>query len=214
MKLYSYFRSSAAFRVRIALNLKGLAFEYLPVDLLKQEQKSESFMQYNPQGLVPALALDNGEVLAQSVAIIEWLEESRPEPALLPADILERARVRSMVNNICCDVHPLCNVSVTNYLKKEYNAESADTLLWYTTWMHRGFSAIEQVLAKNKVLYSFGDTPGMADIFLAPQVYNARRFNIPLDDFPHLVRVVDNCMQLDAFAQAAPEAQPDCNLSS
>ncbi len=214
MKLYSYFRSSAAFRVRIALNLKGLPFEYLPVDLLKQEHKSDSFLQQNPQGLVPALALDNNEVLAQSVAIIEWLEESTPAPSLLPENFIERARIRSMVNSVCCDVHPLCNVSVTNYLKENLKAQEADTVHWYTTWMQRGFCAIEHVLANNNSLFSFSDEPCMADIFLAPQVYNARRFNIPLDDFPHLVRVVDSCMQLDAFAMAAPEAQPDFNLPS
>ncbi|MEP5570057.1 MAG: maleylacetoacetate isomerase [Halioglobus sp.] len=212
MKLYSYFRSSAAFRVRIALNLKGLNFDYLPIDLVQQEHKSQAFMAENPQGLVPALALDNNEVLAQSVAIIEWLEEIHPEPALLPHDALARARVRSMVNSICCDVHPLCNVSVTNYIKDQYSAGEVETLDWYTTWMHRGFAAIEQVLAANNTVYSFSDVPCMADVFLAPQLYNARRFGIVLDQFPHLVRVVDSCMQLEAFSNGAPEAQPDFNL--
>ena len=212
MKLYSYFRSSAAFRVRIALNLKGLEFDYLPINLVQQEHKSQTYMAENPQGLVPALELDNNEVLAQSVAIVEWLEETQPEPALLPRDALARARVRSMVNSICCDVHPLCNVSVTNYLKDQYSAGQPETLHWYTTWMHRGFNAIEQVLAANNTVYSFGDSPCMADVFLAPQLYNARRFGISLEQFPHLVRVVDHCMKLEAFSNAAPEAQPDFNL--
>ena len=209
MKLYSYYRSSAAFRVRIALNLKGLKYEYLPVNLVELDHKSESYLAANPQGLVPALELPSGQVLAQSVAIIEWLEQSYPDPALLPKDALEQARIRSMINTICCDIHPLCNVSVTNYLKDRYSAGQEATAHWYTTWMHRGFSAIEQVLAANNSAYSFGEMPCMADIFLAPQVYNARRFDVPMHDFPHLERVVDSCMQLDTFAQAAPDVQPD-----
>jgi maleylacetoacetate isomerase len=212
MKLYSYFRSSAAFRVRIALNLKEVDYDYLPVNLLQQEQKGGAYLNENPQGLVPALEVDSGEVLAQSVAIIEWLEENHPQPALLPGDALQRARIRSMVNSICCDVHPLCNMAVTNYLSLNLGAGQAETLQWYTTWMHRGFQAIEKVLAKNNTTYSFDDTPCMADLFLAPQVYNARRFDIELVDFPNLTRVVDNCMRLPAFANAAPEAQPDNTL--
>ena len=212
MKLYSYFRSSAAFRVRIALNLKGLSSEYLPVNLLQQEQKSKNYLDKNPQGLVPALALDSGEVLAQSVAIIEWLEETHPQPPLLPAEPLQRARVRSMINSICCDVHPLCNMSVTNYLQEHHQADQQAIIDWYTTWMHRGFTAIEQQLAANNSTYSFSETPCMADLFLVPQVYNARRFAIDLEPFPHLQRVVDNCRQLPAFAEAAPENQTDSTL--
>ena len=210
MLLYSYFRSSAAYRVRIGLNMKGLDYDYLPVNLLNKEQKGEDYLASNPQGLVPSLQLDNGEVLAQSVAILEWLEDEYPEPALLPADPLQRARVRSMVNSICCDVHPLCNMSVTNYLQEHHQASKADVIRWYTTWMHRGFAAIEQRLSANNSRYSFGETPCMADILLVPQVFNARRFDIPLEAFPHLCRVVDNCRQLPAFAAAAPENQPDC----
>ena len=212
MQLYSYFRSSAAYRVRIALNIKGLDYGYLPVNLLNKEQKGNDYLARNPQGLVPALQLDSGEVLAQSVAILEWLEEEHPEPPLLPKAPLQRARIRSMVNSICCDVHPLCNMSVTNYLQEHHQASKTDVIHWYTTWMHRGFTAIEQQLAANNAPYSFGETPCMADVLLVPQVYNARRFDIPLEDFPHLLRVVDNCRQLPAFEAAAPENQPDSTL--
>ncbi|TDG14123.1 maleylacetoacetate isomerase [Seongchinamella unica] len=209
MELYSYYRSSAAFRVRIVLNIKGLDYGYLPVNLLQSEQKGEDYLAHNPQGLVPALQLDSGEVLTQSVAILEWLEESYPEPALLPEDPLQRARIRSMVNSICCDVHPLCNIAVTNYLKANYQADEEAVHNWYTTWMHRSFSPIEQQLAANNSTYSFGEAPCMADVLLVPQLFNARRFAIALDEFPHLQRVVDNCLELPAFAAAAPDRQPD-----
>jgi maleylacetoacetate isomerase len=214
MKLYSYFRSSAAFRVRIALNIKGLEYDYLAVNLLKSEQKGTDYMSLNPQGLVPALVIPDGDLIAQSVAILEWLEETHPTPPLLPADPLERARVRSVVNAVTCDMHPLCNLAVTNYLKAEHDAGDQDILNWYTTWMHRGFFAIEQVLAQNDSQYSFGDQPCMADLVLVPQIYNARRFKVPLENFPHITRVVDNCNALPAFAEAAPEAQPDSTIKT
>ena len=212
MKLYSYFRSSAAYRVRIALNLKGIAYDYLPVNLLQQEQKAPDYLARNPQGLVPALELDGGEVLAQSVAVLEWLEETRPEPPLLPADPLQRARVRSVVNSVCCDIHPLCNIAVVDYLKTHHGAVQEDIVNWFRTWMHRGFGAIERVLAHNDAPCAFGPTPTLADVVLVPQVYNARRFDIPLQDFPHLTRVTDHCAALEAFAAAAPERQPDSTL--
>ena len=212
MKLYSYFRSSAAYRVRIALNIKGLEYDYLPVNLLQTEQKSADYMALNPQGLVPAMALPGGDVIAQSGAILEWLEETHPLPRLLPGEPLERARVRSVVNAITCDMHPLCNMAVTNYLKAQHDAQEDDILNWYTTWMHRGFSAIEQVLAQNNTPCSFGEQPCMADLVLVPQIYNARRFNIALEDFPNVTRVVDHCNTLPAFASAAPEQQPDSTL--
>ncbi len=212
MKLYSYFRSSAAFRVRIALRLKGLDYDTLPINLLKAEQKSADYLALNPQGLVPALELEPGTVLGQSVALLEWLEECHPQPHLLPLDPLERARVRSVVNSITCDVHPLCNIAVTNYLQTRYEADKDDILDWYTTWMHRGFAAIEPVLAANNRPCAFGDEPGMADVCLVPQVYNARRFDIDLAPFPHLTRVVDHCRTLPEFEAAAPENQPDSTL--
>lgn len=212
MKLYSYFRSSAAYRLRIALQLKGLEAEYVPVNLLKIEQESDQYLALNPQGLVPAMELPGGVTLGQSVALLEWLEETYPEPALLPQDSLDRARVRSVVNNITCDVHPICNLAVTNYLKEHLGAEQPDVIAWYTHWMHRGFRAVEKVLAENDTTFSFGEQPGMADICLVPQVYNARRFNIPLESFPHINRVVDNCKKLAPFRDAAPELQPDSTL--
>jgi len=209
MKLYSYFRSSAAFRVRIALNLKEIDHDYLPVNLLQGEHKSAAYLSINPQGLVPAMEITEGELVAQSVAMLEWLEETYPQPALLPSDPLQRARVRSVVNSIACDIHPICNVSVTNYLKDRHAVNQEGIIHWYTTWMHRGFQAIEQVLAANDSTYSFGEQPGMADICLVPQVYNARRFDISLEGFPNITRVVDTCNELPVFTGAAPEVQPD-----
>ena len=209
MKLYSYYRSSAAYRVRIALNLKGLSYDYLPVNLLQGEQKAAAYMARNPQGLVPALELDGGELLAQSVAILEWLEESHPQPALLPVDLLQRARVRSLVNNITCDIHPLNNLSVMNYLRQNLGADDAAIHQWYCAWVDRGFSAIERNLAETMGDCCFGDQPTLADVCLVPQVYNANRFKVPMGGYPHIRRIADHCNSLDAFARAAPEVQPD-----
>jgi maleylacetoacetate isomerase len=212
VKLYSYFRSSAAYRVRIGLNLKNLDYDYLPVNLLQGEHKGDAYLGINPQGLVPAMELPDGQVLGQSIALLEWLDETCPEPPLLPGDPLQRARVRSVVNSVACDIHPICNMSVTNYLKIYFDADRDNVLQWYTTWMHRGFSAIEQVLAVNDSRFSFGDQPSLADVVLVPQVYNARRFEVSLAAFPNIRRVVDTCNTLPAFADAAPEAQPDSTL--
>ncbi len=209
MKLYSYFRSSAAYRVRIALKLKGLPYDYIPVNLLKKEQKSPEYLEHNPQGLVPSLMSGEGEIIAQSVAILEWLEETQPQPALLPTNPLARAQVRSLVNNIVCDVHPLCNISITNYLRANHGVDDDGIFAWYCTWMHRGFEAVEQAITANNSQFALGNTPGLADICLVPQIYNADRFNIPMEKFPNIRRVVDNCKALEAFAEAAPEAQPD-----
>ena len=209
MKLYSYYRSSAAYRVRIALNLKGLPYDYVAVNLLHNEQKSEEYMARNPQGLLPALELEGGEVLAQSVAILEWLEDTNPAPALLPSDPLPRARVRSLVNNIVCDIHPLNNLSIMNYLRKELGASDEGVHRWYCNWVDRGFSAIEQNLADNMGDCCFGDQPTLADVCLIPQVYNAYRFKVPMESYPNIRQVVQHCNSLEAFANAAPEAQPD-----
>jgi maleylacetoacetate isomerase len=209
MKLYSYFRSSAAYRVRIALNLKGLAYDTVPVNLLQTEQQSTDYLAKNPQGLVPALELDDGSVLAQSVAILEWLEESHPQPALLPADPLARARVRAVVGSLACDIHPLNNLAVLTYLKGPLTADEGQVKTWYATWVARGFRAIEQVLAREAGAFCFGDSPTLADCCLVPQVFNARRFEVPLGDYPTISRVADHCDTLEPFRAAMPSRQPD-----
>jgi len=209
MKLYSYFRSSAAYRVRIALNLKGLGYDYLPINLLDREQKSAQYMQDNPQGLVPALATNDGDIIGQSIAIMEWLEDTHPQPALLPTDALQRARVRSLVNNIACDVHPILNIAVTNYLKDELAANDKQVFEWYRTWIDRGFHAVEKTLATYSGDFCFGDSPSLADCVLIPQVYNADRFEIPMDAYPTIRRVTEYCKELDPFLTAHPSRQPD-----
>ena len=209
MKFYSYYRSSAAYRVRIALNLKGLPYEDIPVNLLESQQKSDAYMAINPQGLVPALEVQPGELIAQSVAILEWLEETCPSPALLPVDPLQRANVRSLVNNITCDVHPLNNSSVLKYLKDKLAATDEDVHRWYTTWVDRSFSAIDRSLDTTMGDCCFGDQPTLADVCLVPQVYNANRFKVPMESYGNIQQVVQHCNSLEAFALAAPEAQPD-----
>ena len=209
MKLYSYFRSSAAFRVRIGMNLKGLSYTQIPVNLLDSEQLSDSYRAHNAQGLVPALALDDGTVMAQSMAILEWLEEAHPEPPLLPKDALDRAYVRGLCQHIACDVHPLNNMSVTNYLKEDLGADSEAIHRWYTRWMHRGFSAIEAQVSGGNGRFCHGDTPGMTDCLLIPQMFNAFRFEVDMTPFPTLRSIYDHCYSLDAFIDANPANQPD-----
>lgn len=208
MKLYSYYRSSAAYRVRIALNLKGLPYDYVAINLVKSEQKGESYLARNPQGLVPALELDTGELITQSMAILEWLDETCA-PALLPKEPLLRARVRSLANSIACDIHPLNNISVLNYLRAELGAADEDVQHWYRAWVDRGFSAIEQSLGDTMGACCFGDRPTLADVCLIPQVYNANRFKVPMEHYPNIRQVMQHCNSLEAFANAAPEAQPD-----
>lgn len=209
MKLYSYYRSTAAYRVRIALNLKSLPYDYVAVNLLQGEQNSADYIARNPQGLVPALELESGELIAQSVAILEWLEETQPEPALLPGDPLLRAQVRSMVSSIACDIHPLNNLSVLTYLREELEASEERVHRWYCNWVARGFCAIENSLEASRGLCCFGDTPSLADVCLVPQVFNADRFKIPMDPYPNIRRVADHCTTLEAFRLAAPANQPD-----
>lgn len=209
MQLYSYYRSSSAFRVRIALNLKGLAYEQRPVNLDSAEQLSDSYRSLNPQGRVPALVLENGTVIAQSMAILEWLEEAHPEPALLPTTAAARAHVRSLCQQVACDMQPLNNMSVVGYLKHDLAADDDATQRWYTHWMHRGFAALEQEVADGGGHYCYGDAPGLADCLLIPQVFNAYRFGVDMAPFPTVRAIYEHCSTLDAFIAANPANQPD-----
>lgn len=209
--LYGYFRSSAAYRVRIALNLKGLAYDQAPVNLVKGEQRGEDFLARNPQGLVPALVTDDGVRLSQSLAICEYLDERYPEPALLPVDAAGRARVRALALSVACEIHPLNNLRVLKYLTGELGVDEAAKMTWYRHWIAEGFAALEAQLSREAGSGDFchGDTPGLADLCLVPQVFNAERFACDLAPYPRIRRIVANCRALDAFARAAPEAQPD-----
>jgi maleylacetoacetate isomerase len=213
LQLYSYFRSSASYRVRIALNLKGLPFEYMPVHLLKDggQQRTTDYQRINPAELVPAL-VDDGQAIGQSLAIMEYLDETRPElPALLPRDALGRARVRALAQSIACEIHPLNNLRVLQYLERDLKLDEATKATWYRHWITVGFTAVEAMLANNPHTGTFchGDTPGMSDCCLIPQIANSRRFDTPLDAFPTIRRIEAACLALDAFAKAAPQVQPD-----
>lgn len=211
MKLYDFFRSSAAYRVRIALAIKGLAPERAFVHLRKGMQRAPEYLDLNPQGLVPALATDDGRVLTQSVAIIEWLEERYPTPPLLPASPDERARVRSIALAIACDIHPLNNLRVLGYLTGTLGLTEAQRDGWYRYWVDVGLEALERRLAAEPETDRFchGDAPTMADVLLVPQLANARRFKIDLAAYPTLVRIETACQALPAFAAAVPAQQPD-----
>ncbi|MBP3981471.1 maleylacetoacetate isomerase [Acidovorax sp. JG5] len=211
MKLYSFFRSGTSHRLRIALNLKGLAPDYIPVDLRVDEQAEAPFKAINPQGLVPALEMDDGRVLIQSPAIIEWLEERHPTPALLPADPEARAHVRALAAIVGCDVHPINNRRILQYLRKQFGADEAAVNAWCGTWITAGFDAIEAMLAKDQARgdFCFGGAPSLADVYLIPQVESARRFGVNLGQWPLISAVDAACATLPAFAKAAPAAQPD-----
>ena len=211
MKLYDYFRSSAAYRVRIALNLKGVAPERASVHLRRGAQRAEDYLTMNPQGLVPALVTDSGDVLTQSLAIIEWLEESYPQPPLLPRDAPGRARVRALSLAIACDIHPLNNLRVLNYLTGTLGVTDAQKDGWYRYWCDVGLEALETQLAREASTGPFchGDTPTMADICLVPQLANARRLDLDLTPYPTLLAIETACAALPAFAAAAPHRQPD-----
>jgi maleylpyruvate isomerase len=212
MKLYSYFRSSAAFRVRIALNLKGLAYDTVPVHLLKDggQQLSDSYRAINPTALVPTLD-DDGFCVGQSLAILEYLEETHPDPALLPPDARGRARVRAIAQSIACDIHPLNNLRVLKYLKHELKVEDAARDEWYRHWVQVGLASIETMLAGSSDTgrYCHGDQPGYADACLVPQLFNARRYGCDESAIPTIVRIAAACAELPAFQQAAPANQPD-----
>jgi maleylacetoacetate isomerase len=211
MKLYDYFRSSAAYRVRIALNLKGIAPDRAFVHLARAQQRTDAYLALNPQGLVPALELDDGEVLTQSLAIIDWLDETYREPPLLPEDATARARVRSIALAIACDIHPLNNTRVLNYLSHTLGVSDEQRSGWYKYWIDQGFEALELRLAREPQTgrYCHGDTPTLADVCLVPQVANARRYNLDLAPYPTIARIDAACSELPAFVAAAPARQPD-----
>jgi maleylacetoacetate isomerase len=211
MKLYDYFRSSAAYRVRIALNLKSLAPERAFVHLRRGAQRADSYLAVNPLGLVPSLVTDDGAVLTQSLAIIEWLDETHPQPPLLPADPVGRARVRALALAIACDIHPINNLRVLNYLTGTLGATEAQKNGWYRYWCDVGFEALETQLAREPATGAFchGGAPTLADICLVPQLANARRVDLDLSPYPTLLRIEAACIALPAFAAAAPSKQPD-----
>ena len=209
MKLYSYFRSSASYRVRIALALKGLAYDYLPVHLARNEQFQESYAAVSASRLVPMLE-DGGALLTQSLAIIEYLDETHPTPALLPADALGRARVRALAYDIACEIHPLDNLRVLRYLVHDLKLSEDDKNRWYRHWVETGLQTVERQLADSRTgRFCHGDTPTLADVVLVPQIFNAQRFDCRLDHVPTVMRVFEACMQLDAFEQTRPEKCPD-----
>ncbi|MBK9134513.1 MAG: maleylacetoacetate isomerase [Betaproteobacteria bacterium] len=208
MELYNYFRSSASYRVRIALALKGLAYDYKPVHLQRDEQFNESYAAVSAARLVPLLR-DGEHTLTQSLAIIEYLDETHPQPPLLPADAGGRARVRAIALDIACEIHPLNNLRVLRYLVRDLKVSEDDKNRWYKHWVETGLEVIERQLAARPATYCHGETPTVADCCLVPQIFNARRFGCRLEHVPHVVRVFDNCMKLDAFERTRPEACPD-----
>lgn len=210
MKLHNFFRSGTSHRLRIALQLKGLAYDYVPVDLRTEQHQGAAFKALNPQGLVPALEVD-GQVLIQSPAIIEWLEETHPTPPLLPADPAARARVRALAALVGCDIHPLNNRRVLEALRHDFAADEAAVQRWCTTWIEAGFDAYETLLAADPARgdFSFGDAPTLADVYLVPQVESARRFKVDVARWPRLHAVDQACGRLEAFRRAAPAVQPD-----
>jgi len=209
MKLYSYFRSSAAYRVRIALSLKGIAYETAPIHLVKDggHNRRPEYRAVNPQMRVPALVTSSGEVLIQSLAIIDYLDETHPNPPLLPKNPIARARARSLAEIVACDIHPLNNTSPLRYLKRVMHQEQSAIDAWYHHWVTEGFEALEALVGPGP--YCCGSDVTIADICLVPQVYNARRLKVPLDKFPKIVAIDAACLALPAFDRARPENQPD-----
>ena len=207
MKLYSYYRSSAAYRVRIALNLKQIEHRIESVNLLKKEHQSADYLTKQPQGLVPCLETDEGQFLAQSGAILSYLDSMYPNSKLLPLDPFQAAKIQSFVDMIACDIHPVCNLRILNYLTKDLNVDNEQKLAWYQHWIVVGFEALESML--EKTTYCFGEKVTLADVYLIPQVYNALRFEVDMASFPKIMNIFQNCNQLDAFIQAMPENQQD-----
>ncbi len=210
LTLHGYYRSSASFRVRIALNLKGLEVAHISHHLRRNEQRAPEFLALNPQGLVPALQTDDGQVLLQSMAIIEYLDETHPSPALLPGDAAGRARVRALADLIACDIHPIDNLRVLRYLRTEMGQDEDAIQRWYNHWIAEGFAALEPLLASGPSgAFCHGDAPGLADICLVPQVVNSQNYKLDLSPFPTISRIYEACLALPAFAQAMPGQQPD-----
>ena len=212
MKIYSFFRSGTSHRLRIALNLKGIVTDYVAVDMRTEEHLQEAFKAIHPQGFLPVL--DTGEqMLIQSPAIIEWLEETYPTPALLPANASGRVHVRALAALVWCDIHPINNRRILQYLRNELGANEDAVNAWCATWIKDGFNAYEAILAadKKRGVFSYGDTPTLADVYLVPQVESARRFKVDLTQWPLIAAVEAACMQLDAFKNAAPMQQPDAS---
>ena len=208
MKLYSYWRSGAAYRLRIAFALKGVAFEQVPVHLVKGEQKSDAYRALNPLGLVPALELGDGTVLTQSLAILDWLDRTQPEPPLLPADPVARAQVMGAGMAIAVDTHPIQNVGVVAHFKAMSGGDQQAGIDWMIHWMRRGFDAF-QALCRSDTTYAFGDAPSYADICLIPQLYNAHRWGMDLSPYPRQTAIETACLAHRAFDAARPENQPD-----
>ena len=211
MKLIGYFRSSAAYRVRIALNLKGVTVEHASRHLRKGEQRAPDYAAINPQMLVPALVLDSGEVLTQSLAILEYLEETHPQPPLLPGDPVGRARVRALALIPTADIHPIQNLRVMGYLREKFGQTEESAFAWSRHWIETGFDAYEATIAKDPKtgVFSHGDSPTLADLCLVPQVFNAARFKVDMKKYPTIQRIYDACLRLPAFDAAQPARQPD-----
>ena len=208
MELYNYFRSSASYRVRIALALKGLSYDYRAVHIAKDEQFAESYAAVSAARLVPMLR-DGDKWITQSMAIIEYLDETHPEPPLLPADALGRARVRALAQDVACEIHPLNNLRVLRYLVSSLKLSEDDKNRWYRHWVETGLESVERQLAAQPARFCHGDTPSLADCVLVPQIFNAQRFKCRTDHVPQVMRVFDACMKLQAFEKTRPEACPD-----
>jgi maleylacetoacetate isomerase/maleylpyruvate isomerase len=212
MKLYNYFRSSSSFRVRIALQLKGLAYDYIPVHIARGDHKKEPYASISADTLVPILETDGGERLSQSMAIIEYLDEIHPEPALLPADALGRARVRALAQSIACEIHPINNLRVLKYLVRELKVEEEAKNAWYRHWVRDGLESFErQLTLLPPSTYCYGHMPTLADCCLVPQIFNGQRFDVNFDGLPRTMAAFDACMAHEAFQKAQPSACPDSN---
>lgn len=210
LKLHGYWRSSAAYRLRIALNLKNVAYDSVSVNIAPDvsAQKTAEFKAINPQMRVPVLETESG-LLSQSMAILEWIEETYPDPAMLPTDAMARARCRAFADVVACDIHPLNNLSVLVSLREDFGADRAAVSRWYADWILRGFAALETMAAERAGVFLFGNEPGLAEICLVPQIYNARRYEVDLAAFPNLLAIDAACADIAAFREAAPDNQPD-----